>query len=398
MGYPKLIIKPNREKSIQKRHPWIYSGAIQKAPENIIPGSTVAVHSSTGGFLALASFNPKSQIAARILSWDENVEISDTFINQRILSALKKRKELNIDELSDSFRCFYSESDGIPGLIIDLYHDQLVIQITSAGAEFWRTSIISACKKIPGVVGCFERSDNDVRELEGLRPSTGVAFGEINSGPIEIEEWGIRYLVDLKSGQKTGFYLDQRQNRKKLQKYTKNKRVLNCFCYTGGFTINALVGGSSETISIDSSGEALKLAERNLVLNNFSKENLMWIEGDVFHELRKFRDNGRKFDLIVLDPPKFAPTYHSIPKAARAYKDINLLAFKLLDDGGTLFTFSCSGGISGELFQKIVQGAALDAKREVLIRERLQQDVDHPVPLHFPEAEYLKGLICTVQE
>jgi 23S rRNA (cytosine1962-C5)-methyltransferase len=231
-----------------------------------------------------------------------------------------------------------------------------------------------------------------------MSPSTGIAFGEINSETIEIEEWGIRYLVDIKCGQKTGFYLDQRHNRMMLRNYSKNKRILNCFCYTGGFSLNGILGGSSEIVSIDSSGEALKLAEQNLDLNNFSKEDISWIEGDVFQELRKFRDSGRTFDLIVLDPPKFAPTYHSIPKAARAYKDINLLAFKLLENGGSLFTFSCSGGISGELFQKIVQGAALDAKREVLIRERLQQDVDHPVPLHYPEAEYLKGLICTVQE
>lgn len=394
----KVYLKANREKSILKRHPWIFSGAIQKIPENIQPGSTAAIYSSTGNFLAWASINPKSQIAARILSWCEEEEINEAFIHQKILSAVGKRKDSISSEESDSYRCFYTESDGIPGLIIDIYHDQLVIQITSAGAEYWRTTIIEACQKITGVAGCFERSDEDIRKLEGLAPSKGVLFGNNKNNFVEIEEWGIRYLVDVQKGQKTGFYLDQRQNRKKLREYSKNRSVLNCFSYTGGFTLNALAGDCAEVISIDSSKDAISLAKRNMELNSLPNERDNWVEGDVFLELRKFRDSGRKFDLIVLDPPKFAPTYNSIPKATRAYKDINLLAFKLLEAGGTLFTFSCSGGISTDLFQKIVQGAALDAKREVTILERLRQDIDHPVPLSFPEAEYLKGLVCSIQE
>ncbi len=394
----KVYLKANREKSILKHHPWVFSGAIQRIPENIQHGSTAAIHSSEGKFLAWASINPQSQIAARILSWDEDEEINEAFIHQKIMSAVEKRRATISNEVTDSYRCFYAESDGIPGLIIDLYHDQLVLQITSAGAEYWRTTIIGACKKITGVTGCFERSDDDIRKLEGLAPSKGVLFGNYKNNYVEIREWCIRYLVDVQKGQKTGFYLDQRQNRKKLQEYSKNKRVLNCFSYSGGFTLNALAGECAEVISIDSSKDALSLAERNLELNSFPKERDFWIEGDVFLELRKFRDSGRKFDLIVLDPPKFAPTYNSIPKATRAYKDINLLALKLLEVGGTLFTFSCSGGISTDLFQKIVQGAALDAKREVTILERLRQGIDHPILLSFPEAEYLKGLVCSIQE
>jgi 23S rRNA (cytosine1962-C5)-methyltransferase len=393
----KVYLKANREKSILKHHPWIFSGAIQKIPGNIQPGSIAAIYSSTGNFLAWASINPKSQITARILSWDEVEEINEAFIHKKIFSAVEKRKGKISSEESDSYRCFYAESDGIPGLIIDIYHDQLVVQISSAGAEYWRTTIIEACQKITGVAGCFERSDEDIRELEGLAPSKGVLFGN-NNNFVEIEEWGIHYLVDVQKGQKTGFYLDQRQNRRKLREYSKNKSVLNCFSYTGGFTLNALAGECAEVISIDSSKDAISLAKRNIELNSLPNGRDSWIEGDVFLELRKFRDSGRKFDLIVLDPPKFAPTYNSIPKATRAYKDINLLAFKLLEAGGTLFTFSCSGGISSDLFQKIVHGAALDAKREVTILERLHQDIDHPVPLSFPEAEYLKGLVCFIQE
>jgi 23S rRNA (cytosine1962-C5)-methyltransferase len=393
----KVYLKANREKSILKHHPWIFSGAIQKIPGNIQPGSIAAIYSSTGNFLAWASINPKSQITARILSWDEVEEINEAFIHKKIFSAVEKRKGKISSEESDSYRCFYAESDGIPGLIIDIYHDQLVVQISSAGAEYWRTTIIEACQKITGVAGCFERSDEDIRELEGLAPSKGVLFGN-NNNFVEIEEWGIHYLVDVQKGQKTGFYLDQRQNRRKLREYSKNKSVLNCFSYTGGFTLNALAGECAEVISIESSKDAISLAKRNIELNSLPNGRDSWIEGDVFLELRKFRDSGRKFDLIVLDPPKFAPTYNSIPKATRAYKDINLLAFKLLEAGGTLFTFSCSGGISSDLFQKIVHGAALDAKREVTILERLHQDIDHPVPLSFPEAEYLKGLVCSIQE
>ncbi len=393
----KVFLKTNREKSIHKHHPWVFSGAIQKIPESIQPGSTAAIHSSKGEFLAWASINPKSQITARILSWHEEEEINEAFIRHKIISAMEKRRATIPEAVTDSYRCFFAESDGIPGLIIDLYNDQLVIQITCAGAEYWRTTIIEACHHIPGVSGCFERSDDEIRKLEGLAPSKGVLFGK-HINQVEIKEWGIRYLVDFQKGQKTGFYLDQRQNRKKLQEYSKNKRVLNCFSYTGGFTLNAHAGDCAEVISIDSSEEAISLAKQNQELNRFLIEQENWIEGDVFLELRKFRDCGRKFDLIILDPPKFAPTFNSIPKATRAYKDINLLAFKLLEAGGTLFTFSCSGGISPDLFQKIVQGAALDAKREVTISDRLRQDIDHPVPLSFPEAEYLKGLVCSVLE
>jgi 23S rRNA (cytosine1962-C5)-methyltransferase len=396
MYYPKLILKPKREKSVLHHHPWIYSGAIQSSSKISSSGETVVIKNSNGEFLAWGTYNPKSQIASRVWSWDKDVTIDEDFIKRKIINAFQSRNNIFLNTITNSYRVFYSESDGIPGLVLDLYGNFLVLQITSAGAEYWRDTIVETCRAIPGIDHCYERSESEMRHKEGLPPREGIVFGSEPKNPIEIVEWDIRYLVEPTRGQKTGFFLDQRQNRKKVQTYATNGRVLNCFSYTGGFSLNAYVGGAAETISIETSRDANHLAKENWNLNSFPADKYSCIEGDVFQELRKMRDNDEKFDLIVLDPPKFAPTYSSVPKAARAYKDINLLAFKLLRPGGILFTFSCSGGIEPDLFQKIVQGAALDAKREVIILEKLRQDIDHPVPLHFPEAEYLKGMICRV--
>jgi 23S rRNA (cytosine1962-C5)-methyltransferase len=396
MSSPSLHLKPNREKSILKHHPWIYSGAVEKVTGNPNSGETVAVYASDGKFLAWGAYSPKSQIICRIWTWDESDVIDSEFLRRKLQIAIDFRKAYISNGVTNSYRCVFSESDGIPGLIIDRYDSCLVLQITSAGAEFWRNSLIGICREVPGVTVCYERSESEIRKLEGLSPSQGLIFGTKLNSPLEIHEWGIRYLVDIENGQKTGFFLDQRENRKMVQEFSNNARVLNCFSYTGGFSLNAFKGGATEIISIDSSAEAIGLAVKNWELNSFPNDRGIWIEGDVFQELRKFRDRNEKFDLIILDPPKFAPNTRSVPAAARAYKDINLLAFKLLREGGVLFTFSCSGGIDSDLFQKIVQGAALDAKREVLILEKLRQDLDHPVSLNFPEAEYLKGLICRV--
>ena len=315
----------------------------------------------------------------------------------RIFAANKLRERCFPPQITDSYRLFYSESDGIPGLVIDKYGDFLVFQISSTGAEFWRDAIIEACIKLGISETFFERSDSEVRRLEGLPQNIGLLWGNEPPELIEIHENNIHFLVNIKTGQKTGFYLDQRENRRKIKEYVKNKRVLNCFCYTGGFSLNSIKGGAKEVTSIDSSGSALILAKDNMKLNQFNTESHHWIEGDVFKELRLMRDRGEKYDLIVLDPPKFAPTVHSIERANRAYKDINLLAFKLLNPGGILLTFSCSGGVNSDLFRKIVHGAAVDAGVNVLILEQLHQDRDHPIPLHFPEAEYLKGLVCQIQ-
>jgi 23S rRNA (cytosine1962-C5)-methyltransferase len=268
------------------------------------------------------------------------------------------------------------------------------MQCLTAGAEYWKGTFADLLLEETGLSKLYERSDADVRELEGLEPKAGVLRGDLSTFIFPIAEHGLKFKIDLQSGHKTGFYLDQRQNRLRVRELAKEKDILDCFCYTGGFTVNALAGGAKSVLSIDSSAEALALAKENVALNELSLEKTNFLEGDVFQVLRKLRDEGRSFDMVILDPPKFAPTAAQAERAARGYKDINLLAFKLLRPGGTLVTFSCSGGIDAGLFQKIIAGAALDAEVEAQIVEHLFQGPDHPVSLHFPEGTYLKGFIC----
>jgi 23S rRNA (cytosine1962-C5)-methyltransferase len=295
---------------------------------------------------------------------------------------------------AEAVRLIYAESDCIPGLIVDRYADVLVLQALTAGAEYWKDAIADILLEETGLSTIYERSDADVRELEGLDPQVGILRGNLPQLPITIYEHNLKFNVNLASGHKTGFYLDQRDNRLRVRELAKDKDVLDCFCYTGGFSVNALAGGAKSVLSVDSSADALAVCKENVALNNLSTTHHTPLEGDVFHLLRKFRDEGRSFDMIVLDPPKFAPTSAHAEKAARAYKDINLLAFKLLRPGGILVTFSCSGGVDAALFQKIVAGAALDAAVEVQIIEHVSQGPDHPIALNFPEGAYLKGLIC----
>ena len=391
-----VVLKRGREKSVLRHHPWIFSGSIESFSGSTSPGDTVRIQDSQQQFLGWGSINQKSKIAIRVWSWNEDERIEPALIHARLQAAFELRKSLFPISKTDSFRWFFSEADGIPGLVIDKYADQLVAQFSTAGAEKWRAEILRSTKDISRILDCFDRSEPENRKQEGLPPCQGVLFGSEKGHRVEIQEWGIRYLVDIHKGQKTGFYLDQRLNRLKLRDFCKGKRVLNCFCYTGGFSLNAAAAGAEKVISIDSSGEAIQMARENAELNYPHSPVFEWVEGDVFMKLREFRDEQKKFDVIILDPPKFAPTIKSVEKAARAYKDINLLAFKNLNPGGTLFTFSCSGGINPDLFQKIVFGASADAHRTARIQERLQQDLDHPIPLHFPEAEYLKGLVCRV--
>ncbi len=391
---PSLVLKPGREKTLINRHPWLFSGAIEKQIGSPQPGETVMVQSSTGEFLAWAAFSPVSKIITRIWSWDAEDVIDAAFIKEKISQAIQLRQRLISSDATNAMRLVYAESDGLPGIIVDKYAEVLVVQLLSAGAERWKKEIVDSLVELTGIQDIYERSDVAVRRLEGLPESKGWLRSKSSPEKVEIVENGIQYLVDFQNGQKTGFYLDQRKNRNILKEYAKEVRGLNCFCYTGGFTLNALQGGAASMISIDSSGEALAQAKLNAEKNGFADEKVQWMEGDVFQELRKFRDRNEHFDLIVLDPPKFAATISQVEKASRAYKDINLLAFKLLNPGGILFTFSCSGGVSPELFQKIVAGAAVDADADVQIVQWLTQDVDHPVLLSFPESAYLKGLVC----
>jgi 23S rRNA (cytosine1962-C5)-methyltransferase len=312
------------------------------------------------------------------------------------MRALAARQAAISPGTTDAYRLVHAESDGLPGLIADLYRDVVVVQFLSSGAEYWRETITRSLHELTGCRCVYERSDVDVRILEGLEARTGALIGERPESRLQVTEHGLHFWIDFQRGHKTGFYLDQRENRARLRSLARGRLTLDCFTYTGGFTIAALAGGAPGVTAIDSSSEALGLAQENVALNNLPGERVEWVAGDVFQTLRKYRDQGRKYDLIVLDPPKFAPTAAQAQRAARGYKDINLLAFKLLNPGGMLVTFSCSGGVSEDLFQKIVAGAALDAGVDALLLERLHQGPDHPVALNFPEGAYLKGFILRI--
>jgi len=392
-----VILKAGREKSLLRRHPWIFSGAIHHVEQEPASGSTVDLLSFNKQFLARASYSPTSQIRARVWTFEDE-SVDKEFFRKRIRSAIAARSPLLLGEglgvRSNAYRMIYAESDNIPGLIVDRYGDILVIQSLTAGAEYWKETFADLLIEETGLTTIYERSDADVRELEGLGPKVGILRGTLSSFIIPITENNLKFNVNLQSGHKTGFYLDQRANRLRVRELAKDKDVLDCFCYTGGFTVNALAGGAKSVLSVDSSADALALCKENIELNNLPADRHTALEGDVFQLLRKFRDENRSFDFIILDPPKFAPTAAQAEKAARGYKDINLLAFKLLHAGGILVTFSCSGGIDAGLFQKIIAGAALDAGVDAQIVKHLSQGPDHPVSLHFPEGAYLKGLVC----
>lgn len=386
-----LVLAPGREKSPRARHPWIFSGAIARVDGDPAAGATVAVRSHDGETLGRAAYSPRSQIRARMWSFDAQARIDAAFVAQCIARACAARAAL-LDSDHTAARLIHAESDALPGVVADRYGDTIVLQLSSAGAEFWRDAIVAALDRQPGVTCIYERSDAEVRALEGLAPRVGVLRGRVPR-PLVIREGGLVYHVDVMTGQKTGFYLDQRDNRARVRAHAAGRRVLNAFCYTGGFALAALAGGAEHVLSIDSAADALALARDNLAANpSLDADRAQWREADVFADLRRLRNEGAQFDLIVLDPPKFAPTAAHAPRAARAYKDINLLALKLLAPGGLLATFSCSGGVSIDLFQKIVAGAALDAAADVTILARLTASADHPVALAFPEGEYLKGL------
>jgi 23S rRNA (cytosine1962-C5)-methyltransferase len=388
-----VIIKPGRERSILRKHPWIFSGSIDQiwgTPEN---GEVVEVRTKIGDFLAWGVFNRNSQISVRIWSWELNDEINSQSIYNRLRVAIDKRKFLLNKEITNAYRLVYSESDNLPGLIVDLYDDCLVLQVMSSGIELFKQEIIEQLHELTGCTTIYERSDIDTRRLEGMEQKKGLLFGKPPGIKLLIYENGLEFYVDVVSGQKTGFFLDQRENRYILREFSNRKDILDCFCYSGGFLINGVKGGANSIIAIENSNDAIEFAKMNIELNKISSRNVSFIQGDVFQELRKFRDQKKDFDLIILDPPKFAQTSSHVEKAARGYKDINLLAFKLLKPGGILFTFSCSGGVSAELFHKIIADAALDAGVSAQIIKHLHQSNDHPISLNFPESEYLKGFI-----
>ena len=397
-GKGTIWLKPGRERSLLRRHPWVYSGAISRVDGTPDAGDTIIVRSVEGRFLGRGSYSPDSQIRARIWSFSETVSIDTAFFREHLVKAFHRRDEVledrsNKDNSHSAIRLVYGESDGLPGFILDKYADTLVLQVLSTGAEIWRHTFIDLSLELTGAVRIYERSDVDVRELEGLPYRQGSVKGGEPPERIAIQENGLNFWVDVRKGHKTGFYLDQRRNRLRVREYVRDRDVLDCFCYTGGMTTNVLKGGAKSVLAVDASATALAMNRENISFNQLDMDRVEFMEGDVFQLLRKFRDSRRDFDMIILDPPKFAPTTAQVDRAARGYKDINLLAFKLLRPGGILATFSCSGGVSAELFQSIVAGAALDAGINAQIIEYLHQDFDHPVALSFPEGAYLKGLV-----
>ena len=386
-----LRLKPGKEKSLLRRHPWVFDGAI--ATGQAEAGETVRIESASGQFLAWAAFSPQSKIRARVWSFDEAQEIDATFIGAACARSILARGLFNIK--SDGLRLIHGESDGLPGLVVDRYGDTLVAQFSSCGAERFKPVITAALLKQTGLHRLYERSDASVRALEGLPEVTGWLAGS-GSTEVIITEHDWKLSLDVAEGHKTGFYLDQRDSRQKFASYTRRmgfKSVLNCYSYTGGFTVAALSGGAQHVTSIDSSGPAIERAKANVALNGFDASRTTMRDADVNAALRQYAQGGVTFDAIVLDPPKFAPTAAHAERAARAYKDINRLALKLLVPGGVLFTYSCSGGISADLFHKIVAGAGLDAGVDAYITERMGGAPDHPMTVTFPEGEYLKGLV-----
>jgi 23S rRNA (cytosine1962-C5)-methyltransferase len=407
----KIILKSGREKSLLRKHPWVFSGAIGRIEGHPEQGETIEIYDSTRKFIAWGAYSPESQISIRVWSWNPNEKINRDFFLRRLKGAIYARTRLFVDPqnthirsgdivslihaLPSAVRLVNAESDGLPGFVVDRYSSTLVLQFLSAGAERWRQSLIDLLLELSKFERIYERSDVDVRKLEGL-PSRAGPLVDYQPEKIIVEENNLRFAVDIIHGHKTGFYLDQRFNRKNVQEISRDKEVLDCFSYSGGFTINTLAGGAKSVIAVDRSRNALEQVRENLKLNSLSDAPVELLEADVFGQLRKFRDEARQFDMVILDPPKFAPTSSHVQKAARAYKDINLLALKLLRSGGILVTFSCSGGIDSALFQKIVAGSALDAGVDAQIIEHLEQSPDHPVLLSFPESAYLKGLVLRV--
>ncbi len=396
MPIPRIILKPGREKPVLNRHPWVFSGAVKSVEGSPNDGDIVAVVDHRGHFLARGYLNRRSQIVLRLLTWDEGQAIDAHFWRSRVAQALARRRPLAEDPSTNAYRLVNAESDLLPGLVVDRYAGYLVVQFLTLGVDSRRQELVDILAELAAPKGIYERSDVDVRHKEGLSPSAGPVGGESPPQVVEVLENGYRFLVDIKGGQKTGFYLDQRENRRKMAAYCSGREVLNGFAYTGAFAVYAAASGATRVVNVDSSAEALNLARRNVALNGFGDGDHEYVARDLFQTLRRWRDAGRRFGVVILDPPKFAYNKGQVKAACRGYKDINLLAMELMRPGGFLITFSCSGLVSADLFQKVVFGASVEAGREAQIIERLSQGADHPVLLSFPEGEYLKGLVCRI--
>ncbi len=392
MTRPRVVLKPGREKPVRNDHPWVYSGAIARIEGQPADGDVIDVTDARGGFLARGLLNRRSQIVARLFTREADDDLTPELLHARIAAAAARRTG-TLPRDTDAYRVVFSESDGLPGLIVDRYGEILVLQCSTLGLQQRKGAIVAALRDLFNPVAIIERTETEVLTREGLVVADSTLHGELPQ-TLEITEYGLRFLVDPLGGQKTGFFLDQRENRRRVAAYCADARVLNCFAYTGAFAVYAAAAGAAQVVNIDSSADALALAEQQLALNGYTSARDEYHVADVFQALRVYRERGERFDLIILDPPKFAHSADQVLRATRGYKDINLLALQLLNPNGILATFSCSGLVSPDLFQKVVFGASIDAERPAQIIERLTQAPDHPVLLSFPESEYLKGLIC----
>ncbi len=394
MIYPRVILKPGREKSVRNRHPWIFSGGVERIEGHAPNGDVCDVCDAGGAWLARGFLNRRSQITVRLFAWDAAEEFGPDWLTARIALANAWRRHTLPPE-TDAYRVVFSESDGVPGLVVDRYGDVLAVQLSTLALQRRKEMVFAALRAALDPAAIIERIDAEAHTREGVPETSGAVWGDVPN-EIEIREYGLRFGVDLGGGQKTGFYLDQRENRRRVAAYCAGARVLNCFAYTGGFALHAARAGAAQIVNMDLSADALRGAEANMARNGFARPQDEYVTDDVFRALRQYRERGERFDVVVLDPPKFASTAAHVAGATRGYKDINLLALQLLNADGVLATFSCSGAISADLFQKVVFGASVDARRAAQIIERLTQAPDHPVSLAFPEGEYLKGLICRV--
>nr|WP_096823356.1 23S rRNA (cytosine(1962)-C(5))-methyltransferase RlmI [Yersinia ruckeri] len=392
----RLFLAKGREKSLIRRHPWVFSGAVERIEGKPLPGETIDIMDSQGKWLARGAYSPESQLRARVWTFMQDESIDNAFFIRRLQRAQSWRDWIAQRDGLDSYRLIAGESDGLPGVTIDRFQNFFVLQLLSAGAEYHREALVAALQHCYPDCSIYDRSDVSVRKKEGMELTQGPILGDIPPALLPIQEHGMKLLVDIQQGHKTGFYLDQRDSRLAARNYAKGRRVLNCFSYTGAFAVAALMGGCEQVISVDTSQAALDIAKQNVELNQLDLSKAEFIRDDVFQLQRHYRTQGEKFDMIIMDPPKFVENKNQLASACRGYKDINMLALQLLRPGGILLSFSCSGLMPNDLFQKILADAALDASCDIQFVEQFRQAADHPVIATYPEGLYLKGFACRV--